>query len=39
MLHAEPALLLPICYMYAQDSACLSAQYEPPEACKQLLFA
>ena len=33
----EHALLLSICHVYAQDSLCLAAQYEPPAPCRELL--
>lgn len=36
-LMEEPALLLVLCQVYAQDSACLSAQYEAPNVCQQVL--
>ncbi len=38
-LRAEPALLVTLCHVYAQDMLCLGAQYEPPEVCKELLRA
>lgn len=33
----EHALLLSVCHVYAQDSFCLSAQYDLPAPCKELL--
>jgi hypothetical protein len=36
-LRAEPALLVSLCHVYAQDTACLAAQYEPPPVCRSLL--
>ena len=36
-LMEEPALLLVLCQVYAQDSVCLSAQYEAPDVCQQVL--
>ena len=36
-LMGEPALLLVLCQVYAQDSVCLSAQYEAPDVCQQVL--
>ena len=36
-LLGEPSLLLSLCHTYAQDAACLSAQYVVPEACRELL--
>ena len=36
-LLGEPALVLSLCHVYAQDALCLSEQYEPPLACRQLL--
>ena len=37
MLMASPALLISLCHTYAQDTACLASQYEPPAVCQELL--
>ena len=36
-LLAEPALLVSLCHIYAQDSLCLAAHYAPPTVCRELL--
>ena len=35
-LQSEQALMLSLCQVYAQDSLCLSAQYELPPICREL---
>ena len=37
MSMASPALLISLCHTYAQDTACLASQYEPPAVCQELL--